>query len=173
MPPRIARFLGTSLVILGLATVAPAEISDKIRREITASFPKFTPPPSDQPPSSPVGTPAPLSDDPSVMLPAYHIREKKLPNSDPDAWLSHRAIERKALDEYRDTMTDFEWALNCWYIPFLTPSPQARANARYAGKKIMDEQQRLSRVAEAISRMDPVEAQKLLRDLDLSKHPGK
>ena len=174
MPPRIASIISAWCFFAGCASVTRAELSDKIHAEITVSLPKFTPPLPDQHPSTPVvGTPAPLSDDPLVTLPTFHIREKNVPDKDPDLWMSRRAIERKAMSAYSDSMTDFEWALNCWYIPFITPSPQARANARYASNKIVNEQKRLSLVVEALAKIDSAEAKKLLHDLDLSSHAGK
>ena len=174
MPPRIARVFCAFCLMIGVFAHTQAELSEKIRSEITASMPKFAPPPPDRPSATPsVGTPAPLSDDPLVTLPAYHIREKNVPDKDPDAWMSRRALDHKAMSEYSDSMTNLEWLLNCWYIPFVTPSPQARANARYAGNKMLNEQKRLTLIAETIARIDSPEAKKLLRDLDLSRHPGK
>ena len=175
MQPRIARILKVcGLLFLGFAYLpGRAELSAKIHAEITASFPKFAHPSADPPAPSPVGTPAPLEGDSSIMLPVYHIREKRVPDGDPDLWLSKREIARKAMNEYVDSMTDLEWALNCWYIPFITPSPQARADARYAENKIRHEHRRLSLVTETLARLDPAEAKKLLRDLDFSSHPGK
>lgn len=173
MPPRIARLVGACLIMATGTSPAPAELSDKIRTEITASFPKYEPRPAGETSSSPENPPPPLSNDPLVELPSFHIREKKVPGNDPDSWLSRRELNRKAMSDYSDSMTDLEWALNCWYIPLVTASPQARANARYSGKKLKDEQQRLTRIAETIARIDSPEARKLLRDLDLSRHPGK
>ena len=173
MPPRIARISCACLFLTGAALpVSLAQLSEKIRTEILASFPKFEPPPGERShQSSPVGTPAPLSDDPLVQLPDYHVRESRVPDRDPDLWLSPRAIEHKAMSDYSDSMTDLEWALNCWYIPFVTPSPQARANAAYANNKIRSEHKRLSSIAKVLASIDPAEAKKLLRDMDFSSHP--
>lgn len=173
MPPRIARIICACCLPAGIASVSHAQLSDKIRTEILAPFPKFEPPPADQAQPSTTTAPTPLSDDPLVKLPDYHIREKRIPDKDPDQWLSRRALNHKAMSEYSDSMTDLEWALNSWFIPLVTPSPRARANAAYANNKIMGEQKRLTSLAKTLSRLDSAEAKKLLRDLDLSSHPGK
>jgi hypothetical protein len=172
MPPRIARVICACFLLAALAVVVSAQLSDKIRAEIAAPLPKFESQPAAPPPVSPVGTPAPLSDDPLVQLPVFHIREKREANNDPDLWLTRRAIQHKALSDYSDSMNDLEWALNCWYIPFVTASPGARAVAAYKEKKIRDEQRRLVSITAIIATTDPAEAAKLLRDLDLSSHPG-
>ena len=136
-----------------------------------APFPKYEPPPAGQTQPT-TDTPKPLSDDPLVKMPDYHIKEKRVQDRDPDLWLSRRAIAHKAMSDYSDSMTDLEWALNSWFIPLVTPSPQARANAAYANNKITNEQKRLTSITQAISRLDSAEAKKLLHDLDLSRHPG-
>jgi len=175
MPPRIARVIAACSLLAGFATLSRAQLSDKIRAAIVEPLPKFETPRAGQPAPTPAAgsTPAPLSDDPLVRLPDYHIKEKRGPDNDPDRWLSQRAINHKAMSDYSDSMTDLEWALNCWYIPFVTPSPQARANSRYAGNKILGEHQRLISIVQALSRSDSAEAKKLLHELDLSSHPGK
>ena len=177
MPPRIARVIRVSCLLAAFAVMSSAEpLSDKIHSRILETLPKFEPPPpgpADQPSPSPVGKPAPLSADPLVVLPVYHVREKKESNQDPDQWLSRRALDRKAMSEYRDSMNGLEWALNCWYIPLFSASPQARANAAYAERKFQSEQKRLTSITTILATMDPAEAKKLLHDLDFSSHPGK
>jgi hypothetical protein len=173
MPPRIARVLCACCLLTATTAVSYAQLSEKIRAEVVAPFPKFVPPPADQPASPTTTAPAPLSDDPLVQLPDYLIKEKRVQDKDPDLWLSQRAINRKAMSEYSDSMTDLEWALNSWYIPGVTPRPRDLANARYANNKMINEQKRLTSIAQALSRLDSAEAKKLLRDLDLSQHPGK
>lgn len=172
MPPRIARAICVCLLLTGATATSYAQLSGKVRSAILEPLPKFVPPPADPSPS-PTAAPAPLSDDPLVRLPDYHIKEKRILDKDPDLWLSQRALNHKAMSEYSDSMTDLEWALNSWHIPFVTPSAQARANARYASNKLMNEQKRLTSIVRAISQLDSAEAKKLLRDLDLSSHPGK
>ena len=177
MPRRIDRVIRVSCILAAFAVGSSADqLSDKIHSRILETLPKFEPPspgPPGQPSPSPVGKPAPLSADPLVVLPVYHIREKKESNQDPDQWLSRRALDRKAMSEYRDSMNGLEWALNCWYIPFITASPQTRANAAYAAKKSQSEQKRLTSIATILATLDPAEAKKLLHDLDFSSHPDK
>ena len=173
MPPRIAQITCACLLMVGSDSAARAQLSDKIRAEIVAPLPKFEPPAPGRPPASPVGNPAPLSDDPLVRLPDYQVWEAPDSNHDPDLWLSRRALEQKAMGEYSDSMTDLEWALNSWYIPFVTPSPQARANAAYAAKKIRSEHGRLTSLTRILASIDPAEARRLMHDLDFSSHPNR
>lgn len=176
MSPRIARVIRVSCILAAFVAISSAEpLSEKIHAKILETLPKFAPPqpgPTGQPSTSAVGTPAPLSGDPLVVLPVYHIREKKETNQDPDLWLSRPALDRKAMGDYRDSMNGLTWVLNCWYIPFLTSSPQARANAAYAEKKLQSEQKRLTSITTLLATMDPAEAKKLAHDLDFSTHPG-
>lgn len=173
MPPRLRRLI-CAFWLAGLVATAEAELSDKIRAEILAPLPKFEPRPAEPPrPEASSVPPPPLSDDPLVKLPDYHINEKRVQDRDPDLWLSRRAIEHKAMSDYSDSMTDLEWFLNCWHIPLITPSAQARANAAYANNKMVSEHKRLVSIAKALSHLDSADAKKLLRDLDLSSHPGK
>lgn len=181
MPPRIARVVLASSLLVGLAATSSAQqLSEKVRAEIVSNLPKFAPPPADQPTATakPIGTPAPLSDDPLVRLPDFKVEEKRIPDKDPDMWLSRSARDNKALFEYASSMTELEGALNWWHIPLpfgysLTPSAQARANKIYTEKKIIREQTRLKTYAEVLAHSDLAEAKILLRSLDLSQHPGK
>jgi len=175
MSTRVAQVIFACSLGTVLTPAAPAQLSDKVRAEIVAPLPKFESSAADvsQLPVSPVGTPAPLSDDPLVVLPDYNVREIRVPDRDPDLWLSRRELERKAMSDYSDSMSGLEWALNSWYIPFVTPSPQARANAAYAANKIRGEHKRLISVAQVLAGTDSAEARRLLRDLDLSSHPGR
>ncbi len=173
MPPRIARVICVFGLLAGMIGPVFAQLSDKIHAELLEAIPKYSPPAIEQPPPSPVGTPAPLSDDPLLELPVFRVEAKHVDERNPDAWLTPKAIEKKAMSDYSDSMTDLEWALNCWYIPFVTASPQARANAAYSEKKLRSEQQRLTALANVIATLDSAEAKKLLHDIDLSNHPGK
>ena len=172
MPARIARVICFCGLLIGFGWQSYAQLSEKIRAQIAANLPKFDPAAAKPTPESPVGTPAPLSDDPLIQLPDFPVKEKRMSATDPDQWLGRHALERKAMSDYSDSMTDLEWALNCWYIPFITASPQARANAAYASKKIREERKRLESLIKISVPMDSAEDTKLLGDLDFSRHPG-
>jgi len=167
------------ITLLGLLTAsARAELSEKTRIEITAMFPRFSPPSSAKPVATGnANVPTPLSDDPLDLLPDYHVREKRLPQKDSDVWLTRRAMKDKAMLEYYESMTNLEWALNSWYIPLpfgysLTPAVQARANTAHVEKMLRRDYKQLSSLVSAVAAVDSVEAKKLLHDLDLTGHPA-
>jgi hypothetical protein len=149
-----------------------------MRTNIQTTLPKYSPQPAEtKPAESSVGQPAPLSDDPAIRFPDFHVVGERGPAHDPDNWFTKEGLEQKALKEYRDSMNSVEWALNRFYIPLpfgfsLTPSPLARATAKYKDKKIADEVSRLTDLVSAVAELDSVEGKKLSRDLDLSRHPG-
>ncbi len=159
-------------LVLALAPGVRAQLSDKIRAEIASTLPKYDPkiheaPPEDRPP------PPPLSDDPLVHLPDLVVRDTKLPGTDSDQWLSKDARQKKAMKEYRNSMSSFEWLLNGWYIPLFGSPPSARAKERYDDSKVQEEMSDLSRVITAGgSDADSDYARKTLRELDLGRHPG-
>jgi hypothetical protein len=72
---------------------------------------------------------------------------------------------------YRDSMTDLEWALNCWFIPLFSAPPSARARAAYEGGKAAAEISRLNNLINVIGLSDPNEAAKLRRAMDPTKLP--
>jgi len=173
MRPRLVHLLCWSALLLAAPGVTRGQISEEMRSRIRAALPKYSPPaPETKPAASPVGTPAPLTDDTVVKLPLFEIVQRRGPVNNPDAWLDKKALKEKAYKEYKNSLTPLEWALNCFSIFLLTPSVQARADAAHEEKKFSDEMNDLSNVVNALSRIDPEEARKLSQDLDLSRHPG-
>lgn len=125
--------------------------SSRISAEIRATLPKFTPPP---PPM--LDQPKDIESDPDVLrLPKFTVKEKRLPTHDPDVWLTDKAVPQKAMAAYKQSLTDFEWALNSWYIPLFGSPPSARARAAYANQKKMSELQRIHNLFQAISNVSP------------------
>ncbi len=165
------RFVHVSCTCLAalLPIAVTAELSQKVRAEIVAPLPAYTPPPPEPPKS--IGTPAPLSDDPLVSLPNYHVEDKRVPVPEPDAWLAPAELQKKQLHEYKKSMTPFAWLLNSWFIPFVTPPASARAKAAYDDNRIRSEFQRLNDLADVIAKVDPIEAKKLKASMDPSKLP--
>ena len=155
------------------AVAAPAKISFRLSEEIRASLPKFVPP---APPADAVdaatdaaaGIPA---DPDLLLLPKLVVREKRPPGHDPDVWLREKAIQQKAMALYKGSMTDLEWALNCWFIPFVTPPPSVRARAAYENGKKAAEIGRLNSLIKVIGLSDEKEAAKLRRAMDPEKLP--
>lgn len=151
---------------------AQAELSPSTRDKIQTGLPAFHPEQAaKETEAKPHERPAPLSDDPLVNLPNFHVEDRRLAGVHPDDMLGKVEKEKKALQDYRNGMTQLEWLLNCWHIPFLTPSAQARANATYADKRINSEFTRLARLADVIGKTDPAAAAKLKQALDPSKLP--
>jgi hypothetical protein len=159
-------------LVVALAPGVRAQLSDKIRAEIASTLPKYDPkihesPPEDRPP------PPPLSDDPLFRLPDLVVRDTKLPNTDSDQWLSKKAVQKKAMKEYRNSMTTFDWLLNGWSIPLIGTPTSVRAKERYEAARLQEEMSDLSRVITAGgSDADSDYARKTLRELDFSRHPG-
>lgn len=152
-----------SLIMAGTLTAQesapgkPAKTSPRLRQEIQGSLPKYTPPP---PPV--LDQPKPLEHDPDVFaLPKMTVQEYRPPNRDPDRWLTERGVQEKAMAAYRQSMSDFEWALNSWHIPLLTPSASARARTAYATGKSMAEIRHLHSL---ISTAAPGDAAKLEKE---------
>jgi hypothetical protein len=180
MPHRLAPVIFAGWLVLAGTAPAQEKLSGRLHDSITASLPKYEPLVVVVEPQGTTITKdqLPLGEEPIYVMPNFMVREKRPPTRDPDVWLSQRALKHKALLDYRSSMTDLEWALNSWHIPLpfgfsLTPSAQARASARYTERKILREQTRLKEVAAAVATIDPIEAKKLLRDLDLTRLPGR
>lgn len=151
-----------------LAAQEPAEpaperkTSARLTQEIRVTLPKFTPPPPvlDQPKSDGTET------DPNVLaLPKFTVKEKRPPTHDPDVWLTKSAIQHKAMAAYRESMTDFEWALNSWFIPLFTPPASARARAHYQNTKLGGEITRLNSLITHIGQQDPAASAELRQEL--------
>jgi len=168
MPPRVALLL----CWCAAALPAAAQVSPEMKARIMEGLPKYNPPAADAKSAKPATeSPVPLSDENVVHLPDYWVIEKKPPGGDPDNWLGEAARKKKAMKDYKNSMGPLEWALNCFYIPFLTPSTQARADEAYRDAKMAGELRDLGQLVEAISKLDPAEAKKLSRALDLDRHP--
>ncbi len=173
MQPSVARLSHVCCLLAVLTVGLRAELSEKIRKEISATLPKFDPRVGEKKtPESPVGTPASLADDLLVHLPDFFVREGRLPGNDPDMWLGSRERAQKAMAAYRESMTNFEWALNGWYIPLFGSPPSVRAKAYYDEQKLRDELSSLAHVVTGPGMEgDPDYAKKMLRVLDLGRHP--
>jgi hypothetical protein len=165
------RFVHVSCTCLAalLPIAVTAELSQKVRAEIVAPLPVYTPPPPEAP--KPIGTPAPLSDDPLVSLPNYHVEDKRVPVPEPDQWLAPAELQKKQLHEYKKSMTPFAWLLNCWFVPPFSAPASVRAKADYDEKRMQSEFQRLNYLADVIAKVDPAEAKRLKISMDLSKLP--
>jgi hypothetical protein len=147
------------VVAVPLAAQEPAESSPgrktsaRLTQEIRVTLPNFIPPPPpvlDRPKGDTSG------DDPNVLvLPKFTVKEKRPPTHDPDAWLTDRAIQQKAMAAYKQSLTDLEWALNSWYIPLFGSSPSARARGSYEYQKKMSELRGAHRLFKVISTTDP------------------
>jgi hypothetical protein len=175
--PRLVPLLCWSALWLPVVAIH-AQVSDRMRTQIVATLPKYDPRAAEATPARAIiGTPAPLDDGPMVHLPDFEVVVRRAPGNDPDNWLNHEGLQKKAFKEFRDSMNSLEWALNRWYVPLpfgfsLTPAPQARADADYADKKIATEVKRLSEVVNAVAHLDPAAAKQLARELDLDLHPA-
>ena len=137
-------------LVLPVEKGGPTKTSLRLSGEIRTALPKFEPPP---PPV--LDQPKDVETDPDVLrLPKFTVKEKRPPTHDPDVWLSNKAVQQKAMAAYKQSLTDFEWALNGWYIPLFGSSPSARARAAYKSQKQMSELNRIHRLFSVISTVD-------------------
>ncbi len=133
------------------AAPVAAKTSLRLKEEIRASLPPFTPPPPkllDQPHGS-----ATEADPDLFALPKFTVKEKRPPGHDPDLWQTDGVIQRKAMLTYQDSMTPLEWALNSWFVPIFSAPASARARAAYQQNKIASAVSLMMHVAE-IHRLD-------------------
>ncbi|HKB57059.1 MAG TPA: hypothetical protein VKC51_05655 [Lacunisphaera sp.] len=138
----------------------PAKTSARLTQEIRSALPKYVAPPENK-----TGTTGSAPRDPGLLvLPTVTVQEKRIPMDDPDTWLGERVIQQKAMAAYKASMTDFEWFLNSWHIPFLTPSASARARAAYKESKIQAELIRLNGLIETVKHGDTKAGDQLRKD---------
>lgn len=177
-----AGFQLSALVVAGCLTArepppaVAAKTSSRLAQEIRVALPQFSPPPQilDQPKS--IG----LEDDPNVLaLPKVTVRDKVPPGHDPDLWLTDFAIQQKAMVQYRQSLSDFDWMLNSWFIPLFTPPASARARAAYEEGKFHAEVDRLRGLIDRIGVENPkasarlrIELGDMLQTQDWLKRPA-
>lgn len=128
---------------------APGANASRVRQAVREKLPKFTPPapaPAETPPANAL---PPLAEGEELLvLPEFRVREKKVFEPSPDAWLTGGELTRKAIRLAERDMNGLELALNRWHIPLLTPSFAARAHATYEQQRMTEELTRLQRIAE-------------------------
>lgn len=150
------------------AAPAPAQTSARLSQEIRAALPRFEPPAAAPPAASPVLVTVHNLDPEVVELPKMTVLEKRLPGNDPDMWLNDRVVQHKAMAAYQDSMTDFEWLLNCWFVPLFSAPPSVRGRDYYEGRKRAEEVGRLNNLIKAIGLTDPKAAAKARRAMDVN-----
>lgn len=150
---------GSSLAAENPVPAPPVKTSARLALEIRAALPKYEPPPA--PPRNFSGPDVPETDPNVLALPKVTVKEYRPRDHDPDVWLTDRAVREKAMAAYKQSLTDFEWALNGWYIPLFGSSPSARARSAYKISKSMQELQRVHRLFTLISATDPKGAAEL------------
>jgi hypothetical protein len=147
----LALIMAGSLAAEEPVPVAPPKVSARLKNEIRANLPPYTPPPPkvlDRPNDSP-------SDPDIFALPKFTVKEKRPPTHDPDFWLTERAVQQKAMAAYKQSMTDLEWALNSWFIPLITPPASARAAAAYENNKSIADLKRVYDLLGHVTTRDP------------------
>ena len=158
--------VGVALPCFAEEPIEP-KLSEHIRKEIIAKLPSY----DSKTKSGSAGDALAVETDADVLiLPKIVVNEKRLPGNDPDLWLSEEKVQRKAMVAYKTSMTDFEWALNGWYIPLVSAPPSARARAAYRTAKVAAETDRLLGIIKEVEKLDPKEAALLKREL--TRPPG-
>ncbi|MDB6113538.1 MAG: hypothetical protein JWQ83_1422 [Lacunisphaera sp.] len=131
------------LVAQAVAPAMPEKTSSRLTQEIRAHLPPYAPPGP-----QPAGTANPTSSDPELLqLPKFTVKEKRVPTSDPDVWLTGKVIQHKAMAAYQGSMTPLEWALNSWFVPLFSAPASVRARAAYQEKKLAAEYSQLAHIA--------------------------
>ena len=140
-----------------LAVDETADSPSRLTQVIRANTPKFTPPPAaPSPPTQPsVAEESTPPDSAVIEMPRFFVEDSKLGRVEPDKLLSKQALAAKMRREYRNSLTDLEWALNSFSIPFLTPSVATRARAKYENDRRLAEQTRLTGLIDVTSQIDP------------------
>ena len=107
----------------------PRVASAAVTAHVLAALPKYQPPvASAPPPPAPASTDEAAPPDPEVVaLPKFFVEDSRLRHLDPDKLLGQQALTAKMRRDYRKSLGDLEWTLNCFNIPLLTPSVAARA----------------------------------------------
>jgi len=156
------------LLPVGLALLCPADgtekpkLSEHLKKEVISKLPAYVLKQHSEP--TEFALQSEINSD-LLVLPKMVVREKRLPGNDPDVWLSDSVVQRKAMVAYKTSMTDFEWALNGWYIPLVAAPPSVRAKDAYRSAKVSAEMGRLMNVIEAVEKIDPRDAARLKREL--------
>ncbi|HEY4302814.1 MAG TPA: hypothetical protein VGM73_18235 [Candidatus Didemnitutus sp.] len=173
MKPRFPVLIGWTAALL-VPVIIDAQISDKSRAEISAALPKYdatTAADKKADPNSSIGRPAPLSDDPLVTMPTFEVNSRRATSPGDELWLTKDGVKAQAYKDYKNSLNSFDWALNWFHIPFLTPSAQDRADEQYFERHLLGELQDIGNVAKALSKIDPAAAKSLQRDLEIDRHP--
>jgi len=99
------------------------------------------------------------------------VRENRFPTNDPDMWRSERDIQQRAMKAYKESMTPLEWAMNSWFVPFISALPSVRARAAYRKNKLAAELDTLAHLAKVANLADPkagVAEKKAVTDMERS-----
>ncbi|MDI1319386.1 MAG: hypothetical protein PSW75_04220 [bacterium] len=134
-----------------LSAAESAALSDRLKAEVRANLPAYTPPPA-KPADTP--TAAGAADPDVLVLPKLIVKEKRIPTHDPDVWRSERDIQQRAMQAYQDSMTPLEWALNSWFVPLFSAPASVRARAAYRENKLTEELSTMAYLAEIGQRDD-------------------
>ena len=169
--PLLAFVLGGALAAQETPPAESPKTSGRLSQEIRAALPKFTPTPAPA-----LDQPKDIATDPDVLLlPKLIVKEKRPPSHDPDVWLTDKAVQQKAMAAYKTSMTDLEWALNCWFIPLISPPASARARSAYESGKARAELLRLNALVDRIGAQEPATSTDLHQELVnmvLKRPPG-
>ena len=167
MPRRATQLpLNLLLLALPLSAAEPPHLSATISTHLAAALPKYQPPIATAAPVeiAPAKDETPADSD-VVSLPKFFVEDTRLSRLDPDKLLGPRALAAKMRRDYRKSLGDLEWALNCFNLPLLTPSVAARARANYDDRKLAAETARLGDLIDVARRLDPKAAAELQREL--------
>jgi hypothetical protein len=128
-------------------------MSDSVASALAASMPKYNPPPKPNPDEDQVDSRD--VDKPRngiIRLPKYTVQEKKPPVFRERDIYTRRGLADLATHRY---ISRLDHALNGYYIPFLSASPEERAMAMYAEDERLQNISDLKDTARTVGQSDP------------------
>ena len=152
---------GLILIAANAAEPEPAKLSERLKQEIVARLPAYTPPP----PAAAAAPETPAEADPNALeLPKMTVRERRQPRIEPNDLLTPDELNKKFAREYLNSLKGLDALLNGFSIPLISPSLAARGRQLYRTQQ-MEDIEHIMKVAEKIDPKDSAEMRKKVREM--------
>jgi hypothetical protein len=138
-------------------------ISDGVASSLAASMPKYNPPPKPKPQDDIDSREVDKPKNGIIRLPKYTVQEKKPPVFRERDIYTAGGLADLARKRY---LTRLDLAMNSFYIPFLSSSPEERAMAMYAEDERLNNMSDLKDAARTVGQSDPAGSQYIKRVSD-------
>ena len=129
-------------------------VSEGLASSLAASMPKYNPPPKPKPDDDVDARDVDKPRNGIIRLPKYTVQEKKPPIFRERDIYTKGGLADVARKRY---LTRLDLALNRFYIPFLSASPEERAMAMYAEDERLNNISEFKDAARTVSHSDPAE----------------